>query len=137
MAVIVLAAGAAAPGMAAAQSRVELCSRSARSTCVVDGDTIRWRGESIRILNIDTPEITGPGCAEEAALGFAAADRLLALLNAAGAWELRRDPAEPRDVDRYGRALRLLVIDGRDAGEQLVAEGLARPWTGRRESWCG
>jgi endonuclease YncB( thermonuclease family) len=26
--------------------------------------------------------------------------------------------------------------DGRSLGDQLVSEGLARTWSGRREPWC-
>jgi endonuclease YncB( thermonuclease family) len=54
-------------------------------------------------------------------------------LLAAGPFELRM---LGRDVDRYGRKLRVVVRDGRSLGDQLVAEGLARTWTGRREPWC-
>lgn len=122
-------------GVAAAQEAIELCLRSERSTCVVDGDTLRVNGQRVRILNIDAPEMNGPRCAKEAELGFAAADRLAELLSG-GHWELRRDPTEPRDADRYGRPLRLLIVGGDDAGDRLVAEGLARPWGGRRETWC-
>ena len=39
--------------------------------------------------------------------------------------------------DRYGRKLRLLRRNGRSLGFALVEEGLARPWDGRRKSWCG
>jgi micrococcal nuclease len=41
-----------------------------------------------------------------------------------------------RDEDRYGRKLRVVVRDGRSIGDMLVAEGLARAWTGRREPRC-
>lgn len=40
------------------------------------------------------------------------------------------------DEDRYGRKLRVLVRRGRSLGDQLVAEGLARNWDGRRHPWC-
>ncbi|WP_353807019.1 hypothetical protein [Mesorhizobium sp.] len=29
-----------------------------------------------------------------------------------------------------------MKVDGRDVGEILIAEGVARPWTGKRRSWC-
>ena len=41
-----------------------------------------------------------------------------------------------RDQDKYGRDLRVVVRSGRSLGDQLVAEGLARTWSGRREPWC-
>ncbi|WP_394357150.1 hypothetical protein [Sphingopyxis indica] len=41
-----------------------------------------------------------------------------------------------RDSDRYGRKLRIVVRGGTSVGSVLVAEGLARPWEGRRRPWC-
>ncbi len=38
--------------------------------------------------------------------------------------------------DRYGRTLATVSVDGQDVGEILIAEGLARPWTGHRQPWC-
>jgi micrococcal nuclease len=61
-----------------------------------------------------------------------ATQRLRALL-AAGPFELVR---LGRDEDRYGRKLRLVIRDGQSLGDQLVSEGLARTWSGRREPWC-
>jgi endonuclease YncB( thermonuclease family) len=58
---------------------------------------------------------------------------MLELLNA-GPFELQA--FEDRDADRYGRLLRVVVRDGKSLGDQLVSEGLARTWTGRREPWC-
>ncbi len=71
---------------------------------VVDGDTFTLGDETIRIENIDAPETRKAKCDAERRLGKLAAVRLGELL-AAGAIELKRNPAEPRDVDRYGRKL--------------------------------
>jgi len=105
---------------------------SPRFTCVVDGDTLWLRGTKIRISDINTPEISRPGCAHEARLGALATQRMIGLLNA-GAFTLER---EGRDEDRYGRKLRAVKRGGRSLGEVLVAEGLAERWTGRRRDWC-
>jgi hypothetical protein len=59
-----------------------LCRSMTQRSCVVDGDTIRYDGSKIRIADIDTPEISEPKCASEAALGHRAKERLLELLNA-------------------------------------------------------
>jgi len=99
---------------------------------VIDGDTFHFEGEKIRIADIDTPEVNGR-CAEESALAARATDRLAVLL-AAGPFELETIGA--RDEDRYGRKLRIVTRNGRSIGDQLVAEGLARTWSGRREPWC-
>ncbi len=98
---------------------------------VIDGDTFDYRGERIRIADIDTPELNAR-CPGEARLAQAAAARLQALL-ADGRFELRR---LGRDEDRYGRKLRVVVRNGRSIGDRLVSEGLARSWSGRREPWC-
>jgi endonuclease YncB( thermonuclease family) len=100
---------------------------------VIDGDTFRMAGETIRIADIDTPEIRGR-CAFESDLARRATDRMEALLSA-GAFELAPNP-DGRDEDRYGRKLRVVTRGGASLGQQLVAEGLARPWTGRRMPWC-
>lgn len=104
-----------------------------RKTCVVDGDTIWLEGVKIRVADIDTPEISQPRCDYEFDLGIKARDRLVVLLNQG---EFSAVPIGNRDKDQYGRKLRVLMRDGRSLGDQLVAEGLARTWTGRREPWC-
>ena len=109
------------------------CAAPPHHTCVMDGDTFYFRGESIRIADLDAPETHPPHCALEARLGAAATDRLRGLLST-GPFEIRR--AGFRDEDRYGRKLRTIHRDGRSLGDILVAEGLARQWTGRREPWC-
>jgi len=102
---------------------------------VIDGDTLEDMSEDVtyRVVNIDTPE-TGPRarCDAERALGNRATETVRALVNRAQHLELR---ATGR-TDRYGRTIAFVLIDGRDLGETLIAEGLARPWRGRREPWC-
>ena len=109
------------------------CSGPARVTCVVDGDTIWYHGTKIRVADINAPEVSQPACAEEAALGARATRRLTELLNA-GPFSLLR---EGRDVDRYGRMLRVITRRGTSLGSTLEIEGLAEHWQGRRGSWCG
>jgi endonuclease YncB( thermonuclease family) len=110
-----------------------LCQSAAQRSCVIDGDTIRYNGSKIRIADIDTPEISEPKCASEAALGHRAKERLLDLLNE-GPFEVVHPGG--RDEDVYGRKLRVLMRDGRSLGMILVDERLARRWTGARRSWC-
>ena len=117
----------------AAAALFTLCPAGPRDNCVVDGDTFWLEGRKVRIADIDTPEIGEPKCDGEYALGLKATHRLRDLLNA-GPFELK--PIPRRDQDRYGRDLRVVVRNGRSLGDQLVSEGLARTWTGRREPWC-
>ncbi|WP_284124197.1 thermonuclease family protein [Parerythrobacter aestuarii] len=115
-------------------ARFPICGDGARVTCVVDGDTIWYQGTKIRIADIDTPEVSSPGCPREAQLGARATRRLQALLNA-GAFTLAPNP-EGRDTDPYGRSLKLVTRDGRSLGDTLVREGLAERWGGPRIAWC-
>lgn len=109
-----------------------LCADGPRTTCVVDGDTFWLNGEKVRLADINAPETHGAGCPAEQVLGERATRRLIALLNA-GPVTLE---IEGRAQDRYGRALRVARRGGRSLGNQLVIEGLAEPWRGRRSDWC-
>lgn len=101
---------------------------AAADVSVIDGDTFRLGSETVRIENIDAPELRCR-CPEECRLATVARDRLAELLT-----------AEPRldrtGRDRFGRTLARVWVDGRDIGEALVREGLARRWEGRRRRWC-
>lgn len=95
---------------------------------VHDGDTIRCDGEKIRILNIDAPELPGsPRCRDRRKAGWCdyelaarSRDALKAFL-AGGPVTIQRS-----GVDRYGRTLATLSVNGRDAGAYLVGLGLAK-----------
>ncbi|MDE2404426.1 MAG: thermonuclease family protein [Sphingomonadales bacterium] len=114
-------------------ARFTLCGGRWRADCVVDGDTIHYRGEKIRVADINAPEVSEPKCDHELDLGEKASDRLLELLNQ-GRFSLR--PLPDRDEDVYGRKLRTITRGGRSLGEVLVAEGLAERWRGYRRDWC-
>lgn len=98
---------------------------------VHDGDTIRCGRERIRISNIDAPELPdSPKCQKryrgiawcDFGLAYRSRDALRAFL-AIGPVVIQR-----QGVDRYGRTLALVTVNGRDAGQALVANGLARIW---------
>jgi micrococcal nuclease len=91
-----------------------------------DGDTLR---ATFRLENIDTPEIKG-ACAAEKKLALRAKDFTQAWL-AKGQVTIQQT-----GIDKYGRVLARVARNGEDLGEALIAAGLARPWKGRRESWC-
>lgn len=129
-------ASAAQPPMADVRdtlsARFSLCSGPDRTNCVVDGDTFWFRGEKIRVLDINTPEISTPRCDREYALGQQATTRFMELLNA-GPFSLETGDEE---TDRYGRKLRRVTRGGRSLGDVLVDEGLAEQWQGYRRNWC-
>lgn len=101
--------------------------------CLVDGDTIWIHGTNIRLEGFDTPEPTTDICGgqEEVDLAHQASARLLQLLNG-NSWTV-----ETFGVDGTGnRVLGTIRIDGRDVGDILIAEGLARSWPNGDEWWC-
>lgn len=124
---------APALGAPAAELRVQfdMCGRI-RHTCIVDGDTIWLDGVNLRMQGYDTPEPYTDICGgrAEVALAHRASARLRELLNA--------NPIRVRTFgqDRYGRTLATITIDGRDVGDILIAEGLARRWPNGHEFWC-
>lgn len=113
--------------------RFELCGQEARTNCVVDGDTVWYRGVKISLESIDAPEIHDYNCASELALGERSKRRLLELMNA-GPFEVVRSGS--RDADRYGRKLGDIRRSGKSLGDVLIAEGLASRWEGQPHVWC-
>lgn len=87
-----------------------------------DGDTFRYDGESIRVLGIDTPEITEPdvGIFEDQPFGRAAAESTRAWVTRARRVEIAYDG---RDI--YDRRLAHVFVDGELLGVKLLALGLA------------
>ena len=82
------------------------------------------------IMNRDALELTvyvlAGGLA--ALLTITRAERLNAGPCTLAAWSPGRD--------RYGRLLRPVPRHGESLGAELVREGLAEAWQGRRGSWC-
>ena len=109
-----------------------MCGRD-RYTCVVDGDTIWLAGVNLRLQSYDTPEPYDDICGGQAEVTLAkkASARLLQLLN-----------ANPFTVDTFGldntgrRTLATIRIGGRDVGDILIEERLARHWPDGDEWWC-
>lgn len=102
---------------------------------VHDGDTLRCNAERIRLVGIDAPELEGSSRCNRPATGknppwcdHAAAERSR---DALSRFVARGAPVVARcGVDRYGRTLARVTVNGRDAGAYLVGLGLARWWVG-------
>lgn len=115
---------------------------------VIDGDTVRGRGRTVRLVGFDTPE-TGDRarCQSERAKADSATARLRELI-ASGTvtLELVRCACPPgtegTKACNFGRSCGILTVNGRDAGQILISEGLARRYRcGQlscppRGSWC-
>lgn len=99
-------------------------------TRVADGDTVTIRSKSgeklkVRLLGIDAPEIAH-GAKPADCGGPEAASALRKLLSGRDA--ILVTDARADDVDRFGRHLGYVEVAGVDAGEQLLASGLAAAW---------
>jgi micrococcal nuclease len=117
---------------------IDICSGANRAarlvTCLVDGDTGWEKGAKWRLLNIDTPETSQAECSRERELGDRATQRLQQLM----AEGYRLDDVGEKDKTAERRNLvRVVLPDGRDAGEVLLREGLAQPWPNEGNRWCG
>jgi endonuclease YncB( thermonuclease family) len=108
------------------------CKWGGGTNCVVDGDTFWIAGQKVRIADIDAPETHDYRCRSELELGERAARKLQALLNSGAVTMSRID----RNRDVYGRLLRNVSVNGRDVGDTLVSDGLARWYRGGRRPWC-
>lgn len=122
----------AAADSGAFRAQFGFCHTGGGTNCVVDGDTLWLQGQKIRIADIDAPETHDYRCPEEKALGDRATRRLQQLVNSGS---VTLSPID-RDEDRYGRKLRIVMVDGMSVGDTLVGEGLARWYEGGRRPWC-
>jgi endonuclease YncB( thermonuclease family) len=105
---------------------------------IVDGDTLKINGITIRLLDIDTPETYKPNCENELVHGLEAKARLRQLIDSAQEIEYTWN-----GIDRYGRTLAWVYADGVDVGDKLLDEGLALKYSGgwdakvdRIHHWC-
>ena len=110
----------------------------ARVVRVVDGDTLKvrladGRRKTVRVLQIDTPEVKKPDTPIECGGPQASAAMRHLALDGDGrgrAVTLVRDPSQDA-VDRYGRVLAYVDAGGLDLGESLVAQGWAKVYVFR------
>lgn len=103
---------------------------------VIDGDTVvlppvgSARGEHIRLMAIDAPELSRPRCAVETLAAREATAKLRQLL--AG----QPVTIERHGLDRYGRTLARLTTPAGDVEDAMLAAGLALPYERGREAWA-
>lgn len=114
------------------------------SLVVIDGDTIKCDGQNMRLLGggvpfkagVDAPEIGRRArCEFERDLALKAKARLKELLLAGIP---RIEDSGARDRTQSGRPLvNVYLPDGREAGQVLMSEGLAREWRPKHHiDWC-
>ena len=106
----------------------QVASAGTTVTKVSDGDTITLStGKKVRLLQIDTPELSQAEC-----YGQEARSALATLLNTPGQLSLMPDP-NLDNVDRYGRLLRYVFLGKTNINLKLVEIGAAAPYFYRGE----
>lgn len=109
------------PPTAYANSDVQISS-------IYDGDTVTLvSGEKIRLLQIDTPELSPGEC-----YGSEARLALVKMLDQPGKLTLKTDP-NLDSVDRYGRLLRYIFKGNTNINLKMVEIGAAAPYFYRSE----
>jgi micrococcal nuclease len=119
---------------------------------VIDGDTVKvsvhvWPNvaaieERIRLVRIDTPETRAPAPACERELGAKAKAYTLARMTAAKRIVVRAGtdvtPSGMTTRDSFGRVLGDVIVDGVSLSDDLLAQRLARLYTGSgtKVPWC-
>jgi endonuclease YncB( thermonuclease family) len=120
--------GAWIPAQASSPAKPSIPAWSGTVMYVVDGDTLKVRPPgggkpvSVRIHGIDAPEICQAG-------GTASRDALMRKVLG------QRVTVHGRRHDDYGRLLARLTFQGEDAGQWMVAQGLA--WSYRYRNDAG
>ncbi|WP_300589040.1 thermonuclease family protein [Marivita sp.] len=89
---------------------------------VVDGDTFKIGGTTVRLHAIDAPE-TDQMCGDANSPAWACGDWVRSETRAL--YEGRSARCTALDTDQYGRTVAKCSVDGQDVGERLVREGLA------------
>lgn len=117
---------------------------SCASLVVIDGDTIKCDGQNLRLLGGGVPFRSGVDAPEMGSRAKCEFERDLALKAKARLKELlldgvpRIEDSGARDRTQSRRPLvNVYLPDGREVGQVLVGEGLAREWRAKhRIDWC-
>ena len=115
----------------------EIILRKQNDRYCYDGDTcyviIDGKNTKIRLLELDTPEISKPKCEAEKRLGIEARDYLNSLIENASTIEFKTDYVE----DYFGRVLSFLIIDGEDVSKKIVNNNLGVVYKRNdKKDWC-
>jgi micrococcal nuclease len=114
-------------GAAIARPLYPLCGDEKLRSCVVDGNTFWYGGEFMRLKAVNPPA-TQVACATSTA--DAARDRLMKLLNRGEIFVFRHG------TDAEGHTLSTVLVEGKEVGATLIAEGLAQPTTALTGPFC-
>ena len=118
-------------------AEAEIALRQYNGQYCYDGDTcyvmIDGTKAKIRLLELDTPEISKPKCEAELELGLEARDYLNNLIANASLVEIKTE----YEKDYFGRTLAHLIIDGEDVSSMIVRNNLGVKYdTDNKMNWC-
>ena len=118
-------------------AEAEIALRQYNGQYCYDGDTcyvmIDGTKAKIRLLELDTPEISKPKCEAELELGLEARDYLNNLIANASLVEIKTE----YEKDYFGRTLAHLIIDGEDASAKIRNNNLGVIYErGNKQDWC-
>ena len=118
-------------------AQAEIALRQYNDRYCYDGDTcyvtVNGANTKIRLLELDTPEISKPKCEAELQLGLTARDYINTRIENAQTIEFKTD----YELDWFGRTLSYLIIDGDDISAELVNNNLGVVYKkGSKMDWC-
>ena len=118
-------------------SNAEILLRKNNDRYCYDGDTcyvtVDGKNTKIRLLELDTPEISKPKCDQELQLGLKAREYINSLIMNASSIEFKTDYKK----DYFGRILSYLIIDGEDVSTKIVNNNLGVVYDkNNKQDWC-
>ena len=102
-----------------------------------DGDTcyVTYKGKNdkVRLLELDTPEISNPKCEQEYALGIDARNFVNNLISEGVSIEFKTE----YNRDFFGRILSYIIVDGENVSKKMVSNGLGVIYDrSNKKDWC-
>ena len=118
-------------------SNAEILLRKHNDRYCYDGDTcyvtVDGKNTKIRLLELDTPEISKPKCDQELQLGLKAREYINSLIMNASSIEFKTDYKK----DYFGRILSYLIIDGEDVSTKIINNNLGVVYDkNNKQDWC-
>ena len=102
-----------------------------------DGDTcyVTYKGKNdkVRLLGLDTPEISNPKCEQEYALGIDARNFVNNLISEGVSIKFKTE----YNRDFFGRILSYIIVDGENVSIKMVSNGLGVIYDrSNKKDWC-
>ena len=102
-----------------------------------DGDTcyVTYKGneDKVRLLDLDTPEISNPKCDKEYKLGLEARDYINNLISEGESIEFETQ----YNRDFFDRILSYIIVDGKNISKQMVLNNLGVVYDkNNKKDWC-